>query len=470
MAAPQACDLVIKNGCVLTMDARRSIIDGGAIAVKGHTIVAVGPEKIILSAWTAEEIIDAKGAIVHPGYVDAHLHVNAQTCRGFFRGDASKNGAKGPNYADWKASLTAEDEHAAAGVASVEMLRHGITTYVEPGSAFNPDAVADATEKVGVRCSLAEPYLWDTIAIMDAIPGLASKTLFARVPPNRDRCMKLLGSQLFRNRQKDGITHGHIALYGEGTASDELYVAAKKLADREGVILNNHVGFDLDLAAAMERVYSKSRFVHLAELGVLGPNTTFVHMNLINDDEVDPIIKSGMSIVWCPLAYVSRGTTLRKHTRIPEMKQRGVNVALGTDSARQSSAGDAGFLALQLAGGAGYKTVSEDIFEMMTVGGAKAAGLESLIGSLEPGKRADIVIRATDSAEMMPSIDPAHQLVTVGHGPTANMVLVNGRVVLKEGRATQVDQSKVFELAQKSVRQIIERLGLSLPSLWPRTL
>jgi 5-methylthioadenosine/S-adenosylhomocysteine deaminase len=305
---------------------------------------------------------------------------------------------------------------------------------------------------------------------MDAIPGLASKTLFARVPPNRDRCMKLLGSQLFRNRQKEGITHGHIALYGEGTASDELYVAAKKLADREGVILNNHVGFDLDLAAAMERVYSKSRFVHLAELGVLGPNTTFVHMNLINDDEVDPIIKSGMSIVWCPLAYVSRGTTLRKHTRIPEMKQRGVNVALGTDSARQSSAGDAGFLALQLAGGAGYKTVSEDIFEMMTVGGAKAAGLESLIGSLEPGKRADIVIRATDSAEMMPSIDPAHQLVTVGHGPTANMVLVNGRVVLKEGRATQVDQSKVFELAQKSVRQIIERLGLSLPSLWPRTL
>jgi cytosine/adenosine deaminase-related metal-dependent hydrolase len=470
MAAPQACDLVIKNGCVLTMDARRSIIDGGAIAVKGHTIVAVGPEKIILPAWTAEEIIDAKGAIVHPGYVDAHLHVNAQTCRGFFRGDASKNGTKGPNYADWKASLTAEDEHAAAGVASVEMLRHGITTYVEPGSAFNPDAVADATEKVGVRCSLAEPYLWDATEIMDAIPGLASKTLFARVPPNRDRCMKLLGSQLFRNRQKDGITHGHIALYGEGTASDELYVAAKKLADREGVILNNHVGFDLDLAAAMERVYSKSRFVHLAELGVLGPNTTFVHMNLINDDEVDPIIKSGMSIVWCPLAYVSRGTTLRKHTRIPEMKQRGVNVALGTDSARQSSAGDAGFLALQLAGGAGYKTVSEDIFEMMTVGGAKAAGLESLIGSLEPGKRADIVIRATDSAEMMPSIDPAHQLVTVGHGPTANMVLVNGRVVLKEGRATQVDQSKVFELAQKSVRQIIERLGLSLPSLWPRTL
>jgi cytosine/adenosine deaminase-related metal-dependent hydrolase len=150
------------------------------------------------------------------------------------------------------------------------------------------------------------------------------------------------------------------------------------------------------------------------------------------------------------------------------MKQRGVNVALGTDSARQSAAGDAGFLALQLAGGAGYKTVSEDIFEMMTVGGARAAGLQDLIGSLERGKRADIVIRSTESAEMMPSIDPAHQLVTVGHGPTADTVFVNGRIVLRNGRTTLVDQSKIFAQAQRSVHKIIDRLGLSLPGLWPR--
>jgi cytosine/adenosine deaminase-related metal-dependent hydrolase len=104
---------------------------------------------------------------------------------------------------------------------------------------------------------------------------------------------------------------------------------------------------------------------------------------------------------------------------------------------------------------------------MMTLGGAKAAGLHDLIGSLEPGKRADIVIRSTDSAEMMPSIDPAHQLVTVGHGPTADTVLVNGLIVLREGRTTLIDQSKIFVQAQQSVRKIIDRLGLSLPGLWP---
>ena len=468
MIAPRNCDLIIKNGCLLTMDERRAIIPRGAVAVAGHTIAAAGPEKDILRDWQSKDVIDAKGAIVHPGYIDAHLHVNAQTCRGFFRGDASKGGAVGPNYADWKATLTAEDENAAAGLAGVEMLRHGITTFVEPGSAFEPDAVAAATQAIGIRCTLAEPYLWDTTDIMDVIPGLASKSLFARVPPERDRCLKLLGSQLFRNRDKDGIVHGHVALYGEGTASDELYVAAKKLADREGVILNNHVGFDLDLAAAMERVWGKPRFIHLAEIGVLGPNTTFVHMNLIRDEEVEPIIKSRLSIVWCPLAYVSRGTPLRQPTRIPEMKKRGVNVALGTDSARQSSAGDAGFLALQLAGGAGHAMVSEDIFEMMTVGGARAAGLQHLIGSLEPGKRADIVIRSTHAAELMPSIDPVHQLVTVAHGANADTVLVNGRIVLREGRATLVDEADVFANAQASVHRIRSRLGLSLPGLWPR--
>jgi cytosine/adenosine deaminase-related metal-dependent hydrolase len=235
------------------------------------------------------------------------------------------------------------------------------------------------------------------------------------------------------------------------------------------VILNNHIGFDLDLAAAMERNWGKPRFVHLAELGVLGANTTFVHMNLIRDAEVDAIVESGLSIVWCPLAYVSRGTPMREKTRIPEMKKRGVNVALGTDSARQSSSGDAGFLALQLAGGAGHATVSEDVFEMMTLGGARAAGLAHLIGSLEVGKRADIVIRSIDAAELMPSIDPVHQLVTVGHGPSADTVLVNGRIVLRSGHSTLADDARLFANARASVARIVKRLGLSPPGLWPRS-
>jgi 5-methylthioadenosine/S-adenosylhomocysteine deaminase len=319
-----------------------------------------------------------------------------------------------------------------------------------------------------VRCSLADPYLWDDTGLMSAIPGLLSDSLAKRVPPDRDRCLKLLGGQLFRNRDKDGITHGHVALYGEGTASDELLRAAKACADRAGVVLNSHIGYDLDLAAAMEKRWGKPRFEHLAELGVIGPNTTFVHMNLIRDEEVQLILSSGLTSVWCPLAYMSRGTPLRAPTRLPEMKMRGAPVALGTDSARQCSSGDAGFLALHLAAEAGQPLVSEGVIEMLTLGGAHAAGLQNIIGSLEPGKRADIVMRSTTLAELGPGIDPAHQLIAVGHGPTADTVLVNGHIVMRDGHSTRVDETAVIAAARVSAQSMAERLGLKPPGAWPR--
>jgi cytosine/adenosine deaminase-related metal-dependent hydrolase len=150
------------------------------------------------------------------------------------------------------------------------------------------------------------------------------------------------------------------------------------------------------------------------------------------------------------------------------MRRRGASVALGTDSARQSTVGDAPFLALNLAAEAGQPIVAEDVIEMVTLGGARAAGLDRLIGSLEPGKRADIVIRRTDAAELAPGIDPAHQLVTVGHGPTADTVLVNGRVVLRGGRSTRVGEDAVVAAARASAERMAQRLGLESPGRWPR--
>jgi cytosine/adenosine deaminase-related metal-dependent hydrolase len=426
----------------------------------------VGPLEKLADAWRAASVLDAAGAVVHPGLVDAHLHVNAQTCRGYFRGDTSKAGDNGPKYADWKAALEPEDEAAATQLAAIEMLRHGITTFVEPGSAFEPDAVAEAASAAGIRCSLAEPYLWDDTEAMSAIPGLLSRSLAARVPPDRKRCLKLLGTQLFRNKDRDGIVHGHVAIYGEGTASDELFKAAKVAADEGGVVFNSHLGFDIGLATAMERRWGKPRFVHLDELGVLGPNTTFVHMNLIRDEEIGPILRSGLSMVWCPFAYASRGTPLEHPTRLPELFKRQANVAIGTDSARQSSAGDAGYLAFVLAAAAGHTLPPESILEMQTLGGARAAGLEGIIGSLEPGKRADLVVRSRSAPEMGPGLDAVHQLVAVAHGPSADTVLVNGRVVLRGGRSTLLDEETVFRAAAVSARGVAKRIGIPSPGLW----
>src|SRR4029453_11866862 len=102
-------------------------------------------------------------------------------------------------------------------------------------------------------------------------------------------------------------------------------------------------------------------------------------------------------------------------------------------------------------------------------GGARGAALGRLIGSLEPGKRADIVVRRTDVAELGPGVDPAHQLVTIGHGATADTVLVNGRVVLRDGRSTRVSEEAVTAEARASVERVAGRLGLGRPGRWPRT-
>jgi 5-methylthioadenosine/S-adenosylhomocysteine deaminase len=466
---PERCDLIVRGAHVLTMDARRRVYPRGAVAVRGNRIAAVGPETEVLSRWCAGRVLDAGGGVVHPGFVDAHLHINAHTCRGFFLGDASKGSGPGANYADWKAALQPEDETAAATLGCLELLRHGYTAFVEPGTAFEPDAVAAAAEATGVRCSLADPYLWDDPTLLDVIGGLKSERLLARVPADRTRALRLLGGQLFRNRDKDGIVHGHIALYGEGTASDELMGAAKALADREAVVVNTHLGFDLDLALAMEARWCRPRFAYLADRGVLGPNCTFVHMNVIRDGDVEPILGSGLSVVWCPLAYLSRGTPLRLPTRIPELRRRGTNVALGTDSARQSTVGDSGFLALHLAAEIGQPIVAEDVLEMLTIGGARAAGLERLVGSLEPGKRADLVIRGVGQAELAPGIAPAHQLVAVAHGPTADTVLVNGRVVLRDGRSTRLSEEAVVAAARASIQRLADQLDLGRPGRWETT-
>jgi 5-methylthioadenosine/S-adenosylhomocysteine deaminase len=468
LGTPQVCDILIRNGYIVTMNAQRTLIPAGAIAIRGHTIVDVGPEISVSRNWKAVRTIDAGGSFVHPGYVDAHLHVNAQSCRGYFRGDASKGSVKGPSYADWKAELTGDDENAATALAAVEMLRHGITTFVEPGSAFDPDAVADAARAVGVRCTLSDPYLWDETEIMQTIPGLMSPALARRVPPDHARCMKLLGGQLFRNHDVDGIVHGHIALYGEGTASDELLRASKALADKENTVLNSHIGYDLDLAQAMEKRWGKPRFVHLRDIGVLGPNLTFVHMNLIGEQEVDPILSSDVVSVWCPFAYASRATVMRNPTPLPGIKKKGAIVALGTDSARQSSSGDAGFLAFVLSAEIGQALQSEEILEMLTLGGARAAGLQSLIGAIVPGMRADIVIRSGRFAEIAPGVDAAHQLVAVAHGATADTVLVNGKLVLRHGQPTNVDEGAVIDGVRKSVAGVAKRLGISPSGLWPK--
>src|SRR5262249_43074993 len=164
-------------------------------------------------AWRGETEIDARRSLVHPGFIDAHYHTHLHLTRGILGDRPRTDGMAGPPlFRGWSELLSEEDEHASARAAAAEMLRHGYTAFMEPGTAFTPDAVAEAAATVGIRACLADPHLRD---VDDSPAGPA----LARVDGGRDRALRLMGEQVRRNRDPDALVTGHIAIYGIGTGS-----------------------------------------------------------------------------------------------------------------------------------------------------------------------------------------------------------------------------------------------------------
>ncbi len=463
---PEVCDILVHNGYVVSMDAERRIFAPGAVAVTGSKITAVGPERELLWRYHGRRSFDAGGGVVHPGLIDAHNHIVHGTCRGVFA-DTAQSGQLKVSFADWKADVTAEDEYVAASLASLEMLRNGFTMLIEPGSVFEPDAVAEAATLAGVRTLLAGCYLWDQVEVMRHLGGLESRMLYDRSPPELERCLNELGSQLHRNRDPEALARGYVAVYGLGTASDALLKAAKAQADDAGVAFHQHEGYHPAATAADREWLGRSRIVHLEELGVLGPNATLVHMAVMAEDEVAPLKASGTSVIWCPLAFQKTGILDQARCRHPELYRDGINVALGTDGALECTIGDAALSAFHLAAGTRTPVTAAMLLEMQTVNAARTALLADALGSLEPGKRADLVIRSSTAAETGPAVNPVHQLALTSRAGTVDTVLVNGEVVFHGGRSTRLDEAEVRAEARRSVERRMARLGLSPSLAWP---
>jgi 5-methylthioadenosine/S-adenosylhomocysteine deaminase len=465
--APQTCGLMVTNGYVLSMDAKRTIYPRGAVAIDGARILAVGPEREIAARFSPRRTIDADGAAVHPGFIDGHYHATLHLSRGAITDNphptAKPQDEHRPSgYVAWLNALDDEDEYASALMACVEMVRNGFTAFMEPGTAFEPDAVARAAEDVGIRASVADPFLWDCV---DA-EGMAAQ--IDRAPADSKRAMRLLGEQLKRNRNPDALVRGHVALYGAGSGSETLVRAGKSCADENKVVLAQHQNFtaeDVDFDTAR---FGRHPLLHFADKGLLGPNCTFTHMNIIHDDEVRPVVDSGLSIVWHPGNYMFYGISRQMKTRMPELFDAGTNMTFGCDVAKVWAFGELGWLAYLVARENGRYLPSENILEMFTTGGARAIGLQQEIGSLETGKRADLVIRSNDLPDALPNLDVIRQMMLVSRTKSVDTVIVNGEIVVRKGRLTRLDEAVVYARAQASGRRVAERADMPLGTLWPQ--
>ena len=448
----RSCDLVVTNAFLVTMDAERRVFRTGAVAIDGGQIVAVGRAADVAERFRAARTLDADGGAVLPGSYDCHAHVGLHTTRGAFSelGDES---AYFNNYIDWTNALEPEDEYASALLAGLEMLKNGVTCFIEPGTAWAPDAVASAIDALGMRGSVGDPYVWD-------VEDFWYAENLSRAPATRERAWSALGAQLWRNTDPEARVRGHLALYGIGSASDELLLAAVGLASEKDSFLTMHQSFEPPDIASDDARFGQHPLAHFAEIGALSERCVFAHVNAVRDDEVGPIVESGMSVVWNPGNYLYWGVGDHYRSRMAELHQRGANVTFGTDIGKVWAAGEQGLLGYLITREKSAYLAPEAILEISTRNGARALGQSQRLGSLEVGKRADLVMHTSRLPEQQPALDVVRNLALVSRTKSVRSVIVDGRLVLEDGRPTFIDEDSVYALVAASVARMVARVGL----------
>ena len=452
----QTCDLLIRNAYVLTCDEQRSVFIDGAIAIQGTDIEAVGSESELTALYHPKRVMDAGGGLVHPGLMDLHYHVNYHLVGKLVAEVDLSDTDPGPwaaqQYTAMINTLGDEEEYASAMLCGLDMLTSGVTLVMDPGSTFEPDILAQASDALGFRVSLADPWVMDTKG-----PQI---TDVKRANVERKAALAGLGGQLWRNQDPNSRVRAHISVYGMGNDSDELRLAAKKVADEAGVTFNMHQSQSIDDAEFDDRVYGKHPLVHHQEIGLLGPNCLFVHMNVLRDDEFAPVVDSGMSLVWSPTNSWFYGARTQFRNPMPTLHRRGTNITIGLDVSKAATFADQMYSAYLLARDQGDYISPEDLLQMQTLNGAKALGVADRLGSLEPGKRADIVIRNTNTPEVWPSHNQVRNHLLLAKSRSIDTVMVDGEVLVKGGRITRMDEPPIYALADAAARRI--RVGAGL--------
>jgi 5-methylthioadenosine/S-adenosylhomocysteine deaminase len=461
-ATPERVDVIIEGSHVVTMNPDRDIILDGAVAVRGRDIVAVGKAADIRAGYTADRMLGGDRFVVTPGMVNTHIHITGEPLtRGYVPDDTPFV----ENVFEWLCPLYAQydatEERVSGQLAAVEMLRSGTTTFLEAGTIRFLDEVIDGLVEVGIRGRVGR-WVWD-------IPPEPSV-----YRQNTDAAIDHLQHQLTAHRSHaDGRISAWSILVGHTTCSDPLWRAAKQLADDHGVGLSFHMSpAQLDPDGFIAE-FGQRPMVHLAEIGVLDRNVAMTHCVRIDDTELALIAQSGASVAHCPTTALKVSYGITQVGKFPEMVQQGINVSIGTDGNNASNYSDlmrATYLVAGLFKDARVDPQmfpAEKAYEMATIGGAKTMLLDDQIGSLTPGRRADVVLHDTDRPEWRPLLNVINQLVWSADGRGVHTVLVDGKVVVEDGHCTTIDEAKLWADAQQMGESITARSGLPDKAKFP---
>jgi 5-methylthioadenosine/S-adenosylhomocysteine deaminase len=451
--------LLVIGHDVVTMNARREIICDGAVAVDGSSIVAVDKSSTLRARFPDADVLGDSRAVVTPGFVNAHQHLTGDR---LIRSAIPDDLAPGASIFEWAVPVHAhhngDDDELSATLSCLEQVTNGITTVVEAGTVAHPDRVAAALRTVGLRGAIGM-WGWDVDDAPFAAP--AEEVL------DRQRA-------LVERWRDDDLVDGWITLVGHDLMSDDLLSGASALARELHTRLTFHISpSPADAIAYLARCGVRP-LVHFERLGALGPHVLLAHAVHLDDEECDIVTRTSSAIAYTPWAYLRLGQGVSAYGRHGALHRQGARIALGCDSENASDALDPLRVAALAAGIAKDQTLdptsfgAHDAFEMLTIRGADAIGMADRIGSLEPGKRADLVVHDTSGPHWAPrSADPIVQLVWASDGRSVRDVIVDGRPVVRDGRCTTVDLDALRGAAEDAAAHLLQRAGIDPPSRWP---
>jgi 5-methylthioadenosine/S-adenosylhomocysteine deaminase len=430
---------LIKDATVLTVDGRGTIHTPGAIFVEGKRIADVGPSDVVAARHpNASRVIDGRGKVVAPGFVNIHSHVGFT----IFRGRSEDAGFAAPSalYFPMSTVMTGEDRAAIGAITYAELLASGCTSVMELEE--DVEVLAPFVETLGIRSAMGE-------MLGDADPDKMLQGQFVYDPKaNVEQMRRATGFAERWHGKADGRITAIIAPNMTISSSREQFRQARAAADKLGLRLTIHLGWSAFECETAKRVHGTGSFEFARDNGLLGPDVVATHCYVVSESDIDILAKSGAHIAHCPLMNAFRGLI----APVNEFRKRGINVALGIDN----MFGDYFDVIRSAIMCARIKTqdpvalLSTDALEMATMAGARAMGMETEIGSLEIGKRADLIMLDYRALGLQPVLDPVQSLAYHAHARNVELVMVDGQIRVEDHELVSVDRLAVIDAATRA--------------------
>ncbi len=436
----QDADLIIKNGTLLTMDFKNSILENGFLAIRGDRISNIGTGD--MPSIKATKIIDAKGGLVLPGLVNGHTHAAMTLFRGL---------ADDLPLMQWlenyifpaERNMDAEFVYTGTLLALAEMILSGTTTFCD--MYLFEEEVAKAAKKAGVRC-------------------LVGEVLYDFPSPNYGSVGKGLEytESLIQKWRDDPIVSIAVEPHSLFTCSPELLMAANELALKHRVPLIIHVAETLNEVSEIKGKYGKTPIEHLDSLGLLGAHLIADHCVHLGPSDIKKMAEHGVKVVHNPESNMKLASGIAP---VPELIKQGVTVGLGTDGCASNNNLDL-FSEMDTAAKL-HKVHAMDptvvdavtVLRMATIQGARALGLQDITGSLEIGKKADVIVIDTHKPHLTPMYNAVSHLVYAASGNDVTHSVINGKLVMEDRKLLTLDLDEI--IARSREKSVLVKSWLS---------